>query len=87
MDQYFKKVHRVIKFNREACLKQYIHLNTELGKYPRTDFKKDLFKLTSNGKCKKKRHKDINLVTTKAKRNYLVPAPIIQQFFSEIYRQ
>ena len=25
-----KKVHRVIQFNQEACLKPYIHMNTEL---------------------------------------------------------
>ena len=27
-----KKVHRVIQFNQEACLKEYIDMNTELKK-------------------------------------------------------
>ena len=40
----FKKIHRVIEFNQEAC-QPYIDMNTELRKLAKNDFKKDLFKL------------------------------------------
>ena len=40
-----KKVHRVIQFNQEAWLKEYINMNTELTKEAKTDFEKDFFKL------------------------------------------
>ena len=42
-----KKVHRVIQFNEEAWLKEYIEMNTELRK-ARNDFRKDFFKLMNN---------------------------------------
>ena len=35
-----KKVHRVIEFNQEACLKKYIDMNTELRKKASDDFEK-----------------------------------------------
>ena len=36
-----KKVHRVIKFNQEDCLKPYIEMNTELRQEAKNDFEKD----------------------------------------------
>ena len=42
-----KKVHRVIQFNEEAWLKEYIEMNTELRK-AKNDFRKDFFKLMNN---------------------------------------
>ena len=49
----FKKIHRVIEFNQELCLKPYIDMNTKLRKLVKNDFEKDLFKLMNNGKYKK----------------------------------
>ena len=53
-----KKVHRIIQFNQEACLKPYIDMNTELRKKAKNDFEKGVFKLINkavfwknNGKC------------------------------------
>ena len=85
-----KKVHRVIKFNQNAWLKPYIDMNTDLRKKAKTDFEKDFFKLMNNavfGKTMEnvRKHRDIKLVTTERRRNYLVSEPSYHttQFFTE----
>ena len=60
--------------------KPYIDINAYLRKNAKSDFEKDFFKLMNNavyGKTKDNviKHRDIKLVTTKRRRNYLVSEP------------
>ena len=75
-----KKFHKVIKFNQNAWLKPYIDKNTDLRKKTKNDFEKDFFKLTNNSDFGKimenvRKNRDIKLVTTERRRNYLVSEP------------
>ena len=56
-------------------------MNTKLRKKAKNNFQKDFFKLMNNSVSIKtmenvKNYRDINLITTKARRNYLVSEPI-----------
>ena len=71
-----KKVHRVIKFNQEAWLKSNIDMNTKLRQKAKNNFEKDFFnavfgKIMSNVR----KHRNVKLVTTERRRNYLVSEP------------
>ena len=73
-----KKVHKVI--NQNTWLKPYIDMNTKLTKKVKNNFEKDFFKLMNNavfGKTMEnvRKHRNIKLVATDRRRNYLVSEP------------
>ena len=82
----------MIKFNQNGRLKSCIDMNTNLRK--KNDSEKDFFKLMNDSVFGKtvenvRKHRDIKLVTTERRRNYLVSEPnqiiILQSFSQKIY--
>ena len=85
-------MHRVIKFDQKARLKPYISMNTKLRKKVRNIFERDFFKSMNDavlGKTMKnvRKQRDIKLLITEAKRNYLVSKANYHTiiFFLKIY--
>ena len=70
----------MIKFNQNAWLKPYIGMNTKLRQKAKNNFEKDFFKLMDNtifGETNEnvRKHRNIKIVTTERRRNYLVKEP------------
>ena len=80
----------MIKFNQCTWLKPYIDINIDLRKKTKNYYEKDFFKSMNNVVFRKnlenmRRHRDIKLVTTEKRRNYLVSEPNYHntKFFTE----
>ena len=76
----FEKVHRVIKFNQNIWLELYVDMNTKVRQKAKNNFEEDFLKLINNAVFKKtienvRKHRDIKLVTTERRTNYLVSEP------------
>ena len=76
-------MHRVIKISEKALLKPYVDMTTELRKRANNFFERSFFKLMNNAVFAKtmnnvRRHRYIKLVTTEARRNFLVSEPNYQ---------
>ena len=85
-----KKLHRIIKLKKKCRLKSYIDINTDLRKKAKNDFEKVFFKSMNNAAFGKttesvRKYRDIKLVTTERRRNYLWSEPncYITKLFKE----
>ena len=91
-ESILKKVYSVIKFNQKDWLKAYIEMNTDLRRKAKNNFEEDFLKLMNKSVFRKtmekiRKQRDIKLVTTEKRRNYLVSEPYYHttKFFTEIY--
>ena len=91
-ESILKKVYSVIKFNQKDWLKAYIEMNTDLRRKAKSNFEEDFLKLMNKTVFRKtmekiRKQRDIKLVTTEKRRNYLVSEPYYHttKFFTEIY--
>ena len=91
-ESILKKVYSVIKFNQKDWLKAYIEMNTDLRRKAKNNFEEDFLKLMNKTVFRKtmekiRKQRDIKLVTTEKRRNYLVSEPYYHttKFFTEIY--
>ena len=80
----------MIRFNQKAWLKSYVDVNTKLRRKTNNNFEKDFFKLMNNAAFRKnvenvRKQRNITLVTTEKRRNYLVSEPNCHttKFFTE----
>ena len=67
-----KKVHRIIRFNQKAWLKSCIGMNLELRKKSKNYFDKDNNSVFGKTIENIQKRRDIKLVKTERRRNYLV---------------
>ena len=91
-ESILKKVYSVIKFNQKDWLKAYSEMNTDLRRKAKNNFEEDFLKLMNKTVFRKtmekiRKQRDIKLVTTEKRRNYLVSEPYYHttKFFTEIY--